>query len=290
MRYTRFHRAIAVLQRQEQRAWSICFTNEIEVEALDRLREAYRDAGQTPPSFTAMVIKAIALAIAELRPRYPELSSTLAGLPGLRWIHVYDRQSAGLAIAREEADGRDVVFNTVLEDPDRAPLGELTRRLQEASQRPVEELADVRQCRRVFNLPAPIQWLLLTVGGLIPRARQQFRGTFALTTVGKFGVDCQLTLPQTACLHFGFGAIRSRPVVHGEQVVPARTLFLTVSFDRRLLNGRPVALLMERTRQVLQTAEFHEEIPAVGLDRTDVPANAPEAETPGGTARNGDRP
>ena len=281
MRFTAVHRALRILHRQEKRTWSICFGNEVNAAAMDALRQRYREAGLAPPSYTAMVVKAIALGIDSLRGRFPELNSTFCGLPGFRWIHVFDDLSAGVAISRDGAEDQDLVYFSVYQSPQRQRLSDMSRQLRDEATRPVQEVATLREAERVLTLPPLVQNLILGLGAMIPRARQRFRGTFALTSVGKFGVDYQFTLPQTACLHFGFGSIRERPVVADGRVTVARTFCLTVSFDRRLMNGRPPAALMGRIREILETAAFEEDMPeaAAEADQGQTPAKqatAPE--------------
>ncbi len=67
-------------------------------------------------------------------------------------------------------------------------------------------------------------------------------GTFSITNFGIFGNDVGIPIinqPQVAIL--GLGAIRKRPVVleteEGDFIVPRKTMFITLSFDHRLVDG-----------------------------------------------------
>jgi len=67
-------------------------------------------------------------------------------------------------------------------------------------------------------------------------------GTFSLTNFGVFGNDIGIPIinqPQVAIL--GLGAIKKRPVVveteEGDFVMPRKTMFITLSFDHRLVDG-----------------------------------------------------
>lgn len=67
-------------------------------------------------------------------------------------------------------------------------------------------------------------------------------GTFSITNFGVFGNDIGIPIinqPQVAIL--GLGAIKKRPVVleteEGDFIVPRRTMFITLSFDHRLVDG-----------------------------------------------------
>ncbi len=67
-------------------------------------------------------------------------------------------------------------------------------------------------------------------------------GTFSITNFGVFGNDIGIPIinqPQVAIL--GLGAIKKRPVVietsEGDFIVPRKTMFMTLSFDHRLVDG-----------------------------------------------------
>ncbi len=255
MRFTGFHRAIAIFHREHRQTFPIHFGNEILVEELDKLRNRYKQAGLQAPSYTAMVIKAIAIGIKETSKQYPEINSFLTGFAGWKTIHTFDRISAGVAVSRDE-DGLDRTIHGVIQDPEQTPLSKITAQLKIFSTGVVKDIDYLRNCYYLFRAPRIVQEIICWCGKTFPKNRRLYRGTFAITTIGKFGVDWQLMLPQSATLQFGFGAIRERPVVKDGQVVSARTFYLTHSFDRRLMNGKPCTILMERIREILNHAEF----------------------------------
>src|SRR5882672_5740403 len=75
MKYTGFHRAIHILHGEHRETWPICLCNEIETDHLDQIRLRFKLAGLEPPSYTAMVVKAAAMAIREVSKSYPEINS-----------------------------------------------------------------------------------------------------------------------------------------------------------------------------------------------------------------------
>jgi hypothetical protein len=258
VRYSGYQSAIWITYREQRSSWPICFCNEIEADRLEELRERYRRHNLRPPSYTALVVKAIARGIAEIQPEFPEINSMLTGFLGWKTIHTFKRISAGVAISRAE-NGRDLGYQSVLQDPEKTPLTEISRRLQEHATAPAKDVAYMRNCHYLFRAPRPVQEVMLWMGRTFPELRRKYRGTFCLTSVGKFGVDFQLTLPQAACLQFGFGSIRDRAVVRHGQVIAAPTFYLSMSFDRRLMNGKPCSILLERIRDILNAAAFADE-------------------------------
>ncbi len=255
MRYTGFHRIIHIFHRELKKSWQIHFCNEIETDKLDELRNDHKNAGLTPPSYTAMVIKAIAMGIQQVSITYPEINSMLTGFLGWKTIHTFKQINAGVAIS-QEIEGNDRVAQGIIQNPEVTPLSQITAQLKRLSEQFTTDTKEKQNYNSLYRAPRLVQEFMLWSSRTFPKLRKQYRGTYSLTSVGKFGVDYQLTLPQTACLQFGFGAIRERPVIRNGNVIPAKTFYLTMSFDRRLMNGKPCALLMTKIRDILNSANF----------------------------------
>jgi pyruvate dehydrogenase E2 component (dihydrolipoamide acetyltransferase) len=89
---------------------------------------------------------------------------------------------------------------------------------------------------------------------LIERARtNQLRpqdltgGTFTLTNLGMFGIDAFtpiIKMPETAIL--GVGRIKRRPVAAGDQVVVRPVVWMSLTFDHRVIDGAPAARFLQR--------------------------------------------
>jgi pyruvate dehydrogenase E2 component (dihydrolipoamide acetyltransferase) len=101
---------------------------------------------------------------------------------------------------------------------------------------------------------------------LIARARQGLLkaediqgGTFTITNLGAFGVETFtpiINYPQ--CSILGMGRIQSQAVVVDDQIVVQRRMFLSLTFDHRIVDGVPAA-------RFLQTLTRLVENPAAGL-------------------------
>lgn len=251
MNYTGFHTALEIDHRaQKLDSWQIHLCNEIEASAIERLREDYRKKGLDLPSYTAILIQAIALGIEELSPRFPELNSFLRRSLFGKSIHSFGEISAGSSVALKD---ESAIIVGVIAEPQKKTLTEITQALSGMANPayPVHAKA-----LRYYGLPKFLQIPLFWMAKNSPRIRYETRGTFSITPVGKFGIDVHLTLPQTASLQFGMGAVRDRVIAKEGKPVVAKTFFLTVCFDRRLMNARPCALLMQRVRERLQSADL----------------------------------
>ncbi len=72
-------------------------------------------------------------------------------------------------------------------------------------------------------------------------------GTFTLTNLGTYGIDAftpVINLPECAIL--GVGRISSRPAVLENQVVVRQMVWLSLTFDHRLVDGGPAARFLQR--------------------------------------------
>jgi pyruvate dehydrogenase E2 component (dihydrolipoamide acetyltransferase) len=78
-------------------------------------------------------------------------------------------------------------------------------------------------------------------------------GTFTLTNLGMFGIDSFTPIinpPECAIL--GVGRIKRRPTFVGDQVVARHMMWLSLSFDHRLVDGGPAARFVQRVVQLIE--------------------------------------
>jgi pyruvate dehydrogenase E2 component (dihydrolipoamide acetyltransferase) len=81
-------------------------------------------------------------------------------------------------------------------------------------------------------------------------------GTFTVTNLGMFGIDTftpVLNLPQAGIL--GIGRIVEEPVVRAGRLEIGHTLFLSLTFDHRVVDGAPAARWLQRLCEHIQTPE-----------------------------------
>jgi pyruvate dehydrogenase E2 component (dihydrolipoamide acetyltransferase) len=78
-------------------------------------------------------------------------------------------------------------------------------------------------------------------------------GTFTLTNLGMFGIDAftpLINLPECAIL--GVGRIKKQPVMMGDTVVGRQMVWLSLTFDHRLVDGGPAARFLQRVVQLVE--------------------------------------
>jgi len=254
MRYSGFHRVVQHIHADVRQRWPVCLANEVQVDALSALRTAVRGLGQSPPSYTAMVTCAAAMAIDQVQKQYPEVNAMIGRWMFWRWLHHFEQISAGVAVSRQEQE-LDRIYVEVVRQPQQMQLDRITGQLKHAATAPAEQLADYQACRDLYQRPGWLQRVMIWLGVNVPRLHARYRGTFSLTTVGKFGADLMAVMPLTTPVQFGFGNVRSRAVARGKGVTVACTMWLTMAFDRRLLNGLPASQVLGRICHVLETAD-----------------------------------
>ena len=77
--------------------------------------------------------------------------------------------------------------------------------------------------------------------------------TFTLTNLGMFGIDAFtpiINLPECAIL--GVGRIKTQPVWAGDHVEPREMVWLSLTFDHRLVDGGPAARFLRRVAQLAE--------------------------------------
>jgi pyruvate dehydrogenase E2 component (dihydrolipoamide acetyltransferase) len=78
-------------------------------------------------------------------------------------------------------------------------------------------------------------------------------GTFTLTNLGMYGIDAftpLINLPECAIL--GVGRIKRQPVMVGDEILGRHMVWLSLTFDHRLVDGGPAARFLQRVVQLLE--------------------------------------
>ena len=78
-------------------------------------------------------------------------------------------------------------------------------------------------------------------------------GTFTITNLGVYDVDGFTPIinpPQVAIL--GLGRVAEKPVVRNGQLAVGRTMFLSLTFDHRIVDGAPAADFLQAIKGALE--------------------------------------
>jgi pyruvate dehydrogenase E2 component (dihydrolipoamide acetyltransferase) len=153
---------------------------------------------------------------------HPNLNATLAGEGEEREIRLLETINVGVAVDTER--------------------GLLVPVIKEADRKGIDHIA--RQFREMVDRGR--------AGALLPD--DLTGGTFTITNLGMYEIDAFTPLinpPECAIL--GVGRIVARPVVLGtEEVVVRHMMYLSLSFDHRIVDGAPAARFLQRIKHLVE--------------------------------------
>lgn len=208
---TTLRRTIAErIHRSKTLTAPVTLTTRADAGALVRLREGLKAAGgRTVPAYGDIIMRAVAQTLVE----HPALNAA--------WredrIRYPDCVNIGFAVDTEAG----LVVPVVRDAPKLAlpELADLTR-----------DLAERAKARRLS-------------------VEEMSGGTFTITNLGMAGIDAFTPIinwPECAVL--GVGRIAQEPVVKGMKVVIGDRLWLSLTFDHRIVDGAPAARFLDAVR------------------------------------------
>lgn len=208
MRKTIARRMVESLQTTAQ----LTLVSEVDVTELVALRSRIKP--QTDASYTDLIVKAAALALAE----HPRFNARLAG-DGLELL---GEIAIGVAVAVEAGLVVPVVHN--VQAKDLAAIAAETKALAERAR----------------------------AGKLTEQ--EMSGGTFTVTNLGTYGIDAFtpiLNPPEVAVL--GVGRIVEKPVRRDGELAWRQMLTLSLTFDHRVADGAPAAAFLQSICQRLES-------------------------------------
>jgi len=206
------------------RAWNL---TEVNLENVVRTREAAKDAFKTREGISLTFMPFVARAVAEALLAFPDVNSEL------RDDHLVLKHYVNLGIAVALDDGLIV---PVVKGADSMNIVGLARAINDVA---------TRARSRKLN-PDDVHG-----------------GTFTITNPGPFGSLISVPIinpPQCAIL--AFDAVEKRPVVVDDAIAIRHMVYLSMSWDHRIIDGATAAKFLGRVKQNLETWDFG---PEVGL-------------------------
>jgi pyruvate dehydrogenase E2 component (dihydrolipoamide acetyltransferase) len=193
----------------------VTLTTRIDATNLVSLRQQFKAAGGGGvPSYTDIIIKLVAMALAEHPLLMAQWSEDQITIPTAINIGLAVDTEAGLLVPVVQNVGSLALTDISLES---VRLIELARQ-----------------------------------GKL--KASDMQDGVFTVTNLGSFGIDTFTPIinsPETAIL--GLGRIRREPAIVENQIVPRDQMSLSLTFDHRIVDGAPAARFLQTVSQALET-------------------------------------
>ncbi len=205
---------------------------EVDFEQVEQVRRVQREAFKADHGFSLTYLPFIARAVCDAIHSYPHINATVGGSELV--VHNY----VNLAIA-VDLDFQGLLAPVVV-DADRKRLVPIA-----------EEVADLSRRARAKKLNAD------EISG----------GTFTITNPGQWGTMMQFPIinqPQVAIL--STDGIRRRPVVvtsedGGEAIAIHSVGVLALAWDHRAFDGAYVAAFLDHVRSIIETRDWHAEMP-----------------------------
>jgi 2-oxoglutarate dehydrogenase E2 component (dihydrolipoamide succinyltransferase) len=223
---THIRRAIAEHMKMSldvsARAWNAV---EVNVENVARLRERTKESFRAREGFNLTYTPFVARAITEALVAFPMVNSELRG----EEIALKHYVNLGIAVSYDEG-----LIVPVLKGADTMNLLGMARGINDLAVR-----------ARAKHL----------------KPDEVHGGTFTITNAGPFGSLISVPIinqPQTAIL--GFDAIEKRPVVIDDAIAIRHMVYLSLSWDHRVIDGALASQFLSRIKQNLETWDFAEDL------------------------------
>jgi len=218
VKMTRLRARIAERMLEAQRSAAILTTfNEINLQALQDLRHNYQDAVAAQHGVKLGIMGFFVRAAAEALRRHPIVNASLDGED----IVYHGYFDIGVAVSTT----RGLVV-PVLRDADRLSLAEIERAIAGFASRGEEGKLGIDELTG---------------------------GTFTISNGGVFGSMLStpiLNPPQSAIL--GLHRISPRPVAEGDKVVIRPMMYVALSYDHRLIDGRDAVLFLVAIKELIE--------------------------------------
>lgn len=215
---TRLRQTIARRLKEAQNTAAMLTTfNEVDMSAAKALRADYRDVFEKKHGVRLGFMSIFARAVIEALQEFPAINAEIDG------DDVIYRQFVNLGIAVGSERGLVV---PVLHDAETLSFAELEKKISDYG-------------KRARNGTLKLDELS--------------RGTFSITNGGVFGSLLStpiLNAPQSAIL--GMHAIQDRPVALDGQVVIRPMMYVALSYDHRLVDGREAVSFLVRVKQYVE--------------------------------------
>jgi pyruvate/2-oxoglutarate dehydrogenase complex dihydrolipoamide acyltransferase (E2) component len=204
------------------RAWNAV---EVNMESVARLRERYKEAFKAREGFGLTYMPFVTRAVTEALLAFPIVNSELRG----EQIVVKHYVNMGIAVSYDEG-----LIVPVLKGADTMNL--------------------LGMARGIYDLATRARAKKLTPD-------EVHGGTFTITNPGPFGSLISVPIinqPESAIL--AFDTVEKRPVVIDDAIAIRHMVYLSLSWDHRLVDGALASQFLSRVKQNLETWDFAEDL------------------------------
>ena len=215
---------MAAVLHNSARAWN---SVEVEMESIVRVRTRAKDRFKAQEGFSLTYMPFLGRAVCEALLAFPDVNARLDLEAGTAIYHRY--VNLGIAVAYE-----DGLIVPVIKDADTMNVVGLARAVNDIAAR----------ARSKKLMPDEVHG-----------------GTFTITNPGPFGslISIPIMNPgETAIL--AFDAIEKRPVVRDDAIAIRHMVYLSMSWDHRMIDGATASQFLGRIKENLETWDFTPEV------------------------------
>jgi pyruvate/2-oxoglutarate dehydrogenase complex dihydrolipoamide acyltransferase (E2) component len=206
------------------RAWNLV---EVNMENIARVRNGAKDSFKEREGVSLTYMPFVARAVVEALLAFPDVNSELRRDQLIRKHFV----NLGIAVALDEG-----LIVPVVKGADTMNIVGLARAINDVATR----------ARSKRLVPDDVQG-----------------GTFTITNPGPFGSIISVPIiNQPQCAILAFDAVEKRPVVIDDAIAIRHMVYLSMSWDHRIIDGATAAKFLARVKENLETWDFG---PEVGL-------------------------
>jgi len=230
---------------------TVTLVSEVDLSEIEKLRG---QLGAERPSYTALVVRALALALRDfpyanqriLRGRFfPLLKSR---------IQKFDHSDITVATERDLPGVTNVASVDILRSAEDLSLPAINSILRKLAQS--DESTNENWRKQKFFMTARPRWLfrfLSKFPNWFPKAWVDYRGGAAVvSSPAKYGADTLVT-SWAWPIGVSFGFVKERPVVRDGKVVACPTFNLILNFDRRIMAGAQAGRFFARIKEYLES-------------------------------------
>lgn len=194
-----------------------------------------RAGAMAPAGWAAMFVKAFALVARD----EPILRTVYAKWP---WPMLYELPTsvASVAIARVE-DGEECVMPQRIAAPEAMALAAVDAEIRRAKTAAIADVPMFRKIMRATRLPLPLRRLSWAIGLNFGRQRGNWFGSFAVSSVAAHGGG-ELHPITPGPFIVSYGAVEADQTIH-----------VVIRWDHRVTDAAPIARVLTRMEQVLNT-------------------------------------
>jgi hypothetical protein len=200
-----------------------------------------RNGLPSAPSIAAIFTKAYAMVAGQ----HAELRRAYMSWP---WPHLFEAEQsfASMTIARAY-HGEEAVFFGTIKQPDRQPLPEIHRAIQDYKDAPIETIRGYQRLLKYAAYPQPFRRFIWWFGyHRSGAARARNFGTFAVTVTAGLGATLEnIISPLTTTLTYG-------------PIADDGTVSVRLIFDHRVLDGAAAARVLKDLETMLTEDLVHE--------------------------------